>query len=348
MWQSAYLDLISKKKQGIFAAMLRAILWLLSIPFAFIVWMRSKFLRPKYKPRAKTISIGNIVAGGTGKTPFAIYLAAKLGPCALLLRGYKAKIEKEAVSLVVTKETEDVALIGDEAMLIFRRVPQAKVIVGRNKCQSAQIADSLRLPYILIDDGMQHMHLARDVEIVLLDSQNPFGYGYLLPRGLLREPPSSLSRADLVVITSRSGEDDVVSVEQEIRRYTSAPICTMTYEPYGLYDLQDRPVELASNTKVTAFCAIAKPEQFLKTLSSLGLVVERFVSFPDHDMVPLDELKKLAKSGSYLICTEKDRVKFSPKEAAELPLLWLKVEVKITAGEEKLFALIKDALQAET
>lgn len=349
MLQNAYLDLISTRKKGLFATLMRGFLWLFSFAYSLAVFLRAKSVHPKYRPLARTISIGNIVAGGTGKTPFTIYLAEKIAKrksVAVLLRGYKGQIEKIDKSLIVTKENQYSDQIGDEACLIARSLPEVKVIVGKNKCQSALLADQSETSVILIDDGMQHIALARDVEIVLLDSQNPFGYGYLLPRGLLREPISSLNRANLIVITSRNGACDTTHLKNEIREVCSAPIVTMSYEPCGLFDLDDQAVNVLPGTRLAAFCAIAKPEQFGSTLKGMGFEVISLTAFGDHDKIGPEALQKIAEKArsegaSCLVCTEKDRVKIdaSLQPGLSLPIRWLKIRVKILEGAEHLDAL---------
>ncbi|MBS0636135.1 MAG: tetraacyldisaccharide 4'-kinase [Verrucomicrobia bacterium] len=315
---SYYFDLISKRKKGIVAALLRAVLYLLSILFAVAGFLRRKFHKKGYRPKAFTISVGNIVAGGTGKTPFTIYLAKQLQSVAIVMRGYKAECEKYDAPYLFTKEAP-VAVVGDEACLIARNVPHALIICGKSKAKSAQLADR---DFVIIDDGMQHIALERDVEIVLIDSQNPFGYGYLLPRGLLREPVSALKRADLIVITCRNGVDIDPASEAVIKKHTQAPICKVRYSPVGFFDLQDRPHTFAKGTKVAVACAIAKPEQFLETLAPYGLDIVSAQFFSDHDTIDLNA----PEDATCIICTEKDMVKL---EKSTLPVYWLKVELEV-------------------
>lgn len=331
---SYYFDLISKRKKGSIATILRFLLFLLSLIFGLGIFLRKIFYKTPYRPKAFTISIGNIVAGGTGKTPFAIFLARSLhSSVAIVMRGYKAKVEKEKESFAFQKDASP-AFVGDEACLIAKHVPNAFVICGKSKVASAKLADSMGISTLVIDDGMQHIALARDVEIVMLDSLNPFGYGHLLPRGLLREQVSALNRADLIVLTCRNGIDVAPSVENIIRTHTNAPICKIRYTQTGIFDLYGTQVILDPNTKVSVFCAIAKPDQFVATVATLGLDIVHTAFLADHAPFTQDALSKLAKKAqeagaTCLICTEKDAVKLNRNHLFTLPIYYIQVEVEL-------------------
>ncbi len=333
---SFYFDLISKRQKGIVAVFLRGLLTSLSWLFGLGVYARKILYKTPFRPKAFTISIGNIVAGGTGKTPFAIFLAQHLlqhHSVGVLLRGYKAQIEHAAQSHVFQKEAS-VELVGDEALLIAKSVPEAWLFCGKNKVASAKKADEMAIQMIVVDDGMQHLGLARDIEIVMLDSLNPFGYGHLLPRGLLREPVSSLKRADLIVVTCRTGIDIAPSIQEVISSHTKAPICKVRYAPTGFYDLANRSQALEAGTKVGIFCAIAKPDQFVASIAACGLDVVHCAFLDDHEPFSLESLQKIAQKAkasgaTCLVCTEKDMVKLSAALAISLPICCLKVGVEV-------------------
>lgn len=333
---SYYFDLISKRKKGVIASCLRACLTGLSAIFALGVLLREIIHKTPYRPKAFTISIGNIVAGGTGKTPFAVYLASQLVQqyaVGILIRGYKADIEKSGKTYVFQKEAP-VALVGDEAALLAQRVPEAVMFCGKNKAASAKQADEKGMQMLIIDDGMQHIALARDLEIVLLDSLNPFGYGHMLPRGMLREPISALERADLVVVTCRNGIDVAPSIEEVISSHTKAPICKVRFKAVGLFDLANRPCNLIEGTKVGVVCAIAKPDQFVASVVNLSYDVVFSQFLDDHASLTEQELqliaqKAKARGATCLVCTEKDKVKLQPNCTLCLPIYWLKIDIEI-------------------
>ncbi len=327
---SFYLGILSKEKKGLFASLLRALLFVLSGFYAVAIALRPFFLKKPYRPKAYTISIGNIVAGGTGKTPFTIFLAGLLdGSVGILIRGYKAEVENSDVPFMFQRNAP-VAYVGDEAALIAKNVPEAKIFCSKNKAASALMADGQNCKYLIIDDGFQHLKVARDLDIVMLDAENPFGFGYLLPRGLLREPKSALKRASLIVITSRNGNDIASQDEEEIRAYSQAPLCKVRFTFQGVFDLQGSPVAIPIGTKVGIFCAIAKPEQFLESIRKLGLdpVFTRFQA--DHGVFSPSELEQMMQEAkklgaAYLITTEKDMVKLS----SSLPICWLKIGIEM-------------------
>ncbi len=327
---SFFISIISNKKKGLFASFCRAILFVLSGFYGLAIVLRPLFLKKPYRPKAFTISIGNIVAGGTGKTPFTIFLASLLGDSvSILMRGYKSQVEDAKIPFMFQARAP-VSLVGDEAALIAKNVPYAKIFCSKNKAASSQMADGVKSKFLLIDDGFQHRALARDLDIVMLDAENPFGFNYLLPRGLLREPKSALKRADLIVITSRNGNDMQAQDEEEIRRYSEAPICRVRFSFKGLFDLQGGTVDIPVGTKVGIFCAIAKPEQFVESIRKLGLEPVYSKFHADHAAFSAEELQGMMleaeKMGArWLITTEKDMVKLS----TTLPICWLKVGIEM-------------------
>lgn len=321
------------QQNGLLAKGVRGFLWLLSLGFACAVFLRKKFLKKRYRPSITTISIGNLVAGGTGKTPFCIYLAQKLvkqKSVAIVLRGYKAEVEKMAIPILVDADSLS-QVVGDEALIIARHVPEAKVIACHDKVQGVKMAERLGAECVLVDDGMQHIKLERDVEIVMLDNENPFGYEHMLPRGLLREPISALKRADLLVVTSRNGSPVSQKLTERLAKESSAPQMHLSYRVDGFYGLDDKPKQAGG--KVGLFCAIAKPEQFTMLVRSLKFEVVHEAFFADHDGVTAAQLEKMAilaksKGAQALLCTEKDRVKLKAGLNLALPIYWLKIGVK--------------------
>ena len=189
---------------------------------------------------------------------------------------------------------------------------------------------------------MQHLKLERDVNICLIDANNPFGYGYLLPRGLLREPVSSLMRADLVIITNASSS--VEALENELHAYTKAPIAKAIASIDGVYDLQDQPVALPRGVKVALFSGIGNPQAFHDTVASMGLVIAAERELRDHEAMTLDALHEfvamaMERGASYILCTEKDAVKVPPGVYG--PIAYVRMSMQIISGEEHLTALLK-------
>lgn len=287
------------------------------------------------------ISVGNIVAGGTGKTPFVLYLARellKIGKVAILSRGYRSQIEKSGKVAKLDHEDSSCEIYGDEPSLLAKELPEAMVWVGKERVQSAKEALFLDAEFIILDDGMQHRQLCRDIEIGMMDGLDLFGRGFYLPRGLLRDSPRRLQEMDLILVSSISSESQLEEAKLKIKNYTSAPIVGTTLQVMNANEIKGK--------RVGAFCAIAKPERFLQTLKEAGAeVVESMTAF-DHALFSKQDLslfskKCKAKGAELLVCTEKDAIKLHGSLDLELPILTLKTELKIFSGEAYLIDLLR-------
>lgn len=206
-------EIIRGKRQGTISSVLKGILRLFSWPYKIVVACRNwaydkEWFRQYQAPVPIMISVGNIVAGGTGKTPVTLMLAKAFYEeysIGILSRGYRAPVEKlsSPIALSVGKGPfHSAAYCGDEPYLLSQNLPEACVYVGKNRHKSANMAAMAGNEIVILDDGMQHRSIGRDFEVVVVDIDDPFGQGYYLPRGLLRENPRSLSRADFVIINN--------------------------------------------------------------------------------------------------------------------------------------------------
>ena len=269
------------------------------------------------------VSVGNIIAGGTGKTPFVKFLAQELSKklkIAIVSRGYRSKIENTGQVFQVIPEM-DVASCGDEPYWLARDLPEVQVWVGKNRLISAMRAKEKGANLILMDDGMQHRKLKRDIEIVLVDGEDPFGNGFFLPRGLLRDSPARLKTADCIVVINPSSG----TLEQELRHFTQAPIV-----------FAERVADVSlKGKKVAVFCAIGKPQKFLHSVREAGGEVVASFFKPDHDPFYPEELKKFAEESlaDVLVCTEKDQVKLPLDFQCRLPVIALTTHLKISGNE---------------
>ncbi len=261
------------------------------------------------------VSVGNIVAGGTGKTPFVKFLAKELMQdfrVAILSRGYRSLNEKTGNSLRVTAETP-VLDCGDEPYWLAKNLPQAQVWVGKNRVESAMRARDAGAQIVILDDGMQHRQLKRDFEIVLVDGEDPFGKGFFLPRGLLRDSPHRLKNADLIVVRGQ--------VDEQLRCWTEAP----------LVFAQTKTEMTLEGKKVALFSAIANPHRFVKSVREAGGEVVATLFKPDHDVFSTKELEEFAERSraDIVICTEKDEVKLP---ATGLPIIALSSYLELTGN----------------
>lgn len=264
------------------------------------------------------VSVGNIVAGGTGKTPLVHLLASQFShvPVAILSRGYGD--------------------VPDEPLLLQRRLKNAKIYIGKDRCQLAKQAVDEGARLILLDDGFQYRKLHRDFDLVLLASSDPFGKGHYLPWGFLRDHPRRLESADMIFISG--GQTP----------FFPAPHVHVEVKVDRILDMQQKVAHSIKDVKVAIFCGIAKPFLFKKTVESLGAEVVSEWVLADHGQIlksRLEEFACLAKKrgADKLVCTEKDYVKLDPSLNVSLPIVFLEISLGVSKGHllwENLIAKI--------
>ncbi len=350
---------------------IRALLMLLkalSLVFAGVVAVRGFLYRTgilrRFPLGIQVISIGNVTAGGTGKTPvteiFARTLAAEGRKVAILSRGYRRKEAPLWVRLftqVVTKPLVvsdgkrvllDSATGGDEPYMLASNLPGVAVVVDRDRVKAGRYAiQRLGCDTIILDDGFQYQKLKHSTEVVLVDSTNPFGNGNMLPRGILREPARHLKRADIVFLTKCRG--DVSAVREEIRRYnTTARIVECNHAPKSLKDVWSReeyPLDWLKGKTTCTLSGIASPKGFENSLRHLGAKVVWCERYADHHRYDASEvlyaLNRTADMGAdALVTTEKDAVRFPRFETTPVKCLYLRIAIEILSGAESFQSII--------
>ncbi len=307
-------------------------------------------LLPARRLPLKVISIGNLTAGGTGKTPhtalLARYLQKKGIKTAVLSRGYRGTKTKEGAvisdghSLLGTVEEG-----GEEAFLLARKLPGVPVLVGKDRFGSGMLcARKWQTEWVVLDDGFQHIRLKRDVDILLWPAHLPLGSVRLLPLGFLREPIKELKRADVILIThsDRPGSAGLTDLAEAIhRRVPATPIFYSRHKPVILWSYPDQkslPLSWLEKKRLLAFCGLAEPESLNFTLKQLQVDPVEVVSFPDHHYYQEEDKRFLENLGRTLqvelmVTTEKDAVKLGKWEAVDLPVLVLCIEVEIQVAE---------------
>ncbi|MEW6410815.1 MAG: tetraacyldisaccharide 4'-kinase, partial [Nitrospirota bacterium] len=283
------------------------------------------------------ISVGNITLGGSGKTPAVISLAemalkAGYNP-AILIRGYKGKgsrkRSKDFFLRVMRGEIElvsdgercllDPFEAGDEAYLLAERLKGVPVIKGRKRSITGKCAlQRFNSDLLILDDGFQHLSIHRDLNILLVDSTNPFGNRYIFPAGILREPMEAIKRADIIIFTKVSPLSLPLSdIEVEVRRYNEkAPIFLASHQPAGFVDMAGviHPVGALNGKRVLIFSGIANPASFYETIRGIGCVIVKEIIYPDHhlykekDLVQIEQLS-INNGAEAVVTTEKDAVK---------------------------------------
>ncbi len=327
----------------------QALLAPLSLPYRLAVRIRNRYYDRSggsRKAQLPVISIGNLTVGGTGKTPIVAWLgerliAAGIKP-AVVSRGYGGSAGKGP--RVVSKDSA-ASECGDEPCLLASRLPGAIVLVGSDRHAVAQSARGHGADVVLLDDGFQHRRLARDLDILLLDWGRPFGNGWLLPAGPLREPLDSLKRADVIVATGCDSSGSESRIERLVRPYNAAaPIFGSTWRRAGFFDPERRPV--ASPSRAVAFCGIARPERFRADLQSEGVDVVAFRAFRDHHRYSTREQRELAELArvekAALVTTEKDLARLDALD--EFGPVALRIEAEIFE-EDVFLATVTTAIE---
>lgn len=312
-------------------------------------------LLPKSYFSIPIISVGSIVAGGSGKTPTTLMLARQLQKdfkVGILIRGYRSKAEKSKIPFIIGPRAtyEERLIAGDEASYLAARLNQAVVIVGKNRIKGAILAIKMGVECLILEDGFQHLKIVRDQDIVVLDAKKPFGNGHFLPAGFLRDTKESLKKASLLVFTNYDGSKEAEKNSKEVSFYTDAPQIYTQLVVEGIYNWAEEKLPFdIKDKKVGVFSSIANPSSFKNTILSLGAQVVKEYVAPDHVAIASDQLEKFAHdckalNADLLITTEKDWIKMPSSLQENLPLAWVKTSLRIVQGQE-YWEKINDSLK---
>ena len=361
------IDVILERRHGVRATMLRGLLYALSFVYERIVQFRLFLYRHRIL-RERTlgclvVSIGNLTVGGTGKTPivekFARALRSGGRRVAILSRGYKSvpqpvakkrfgffrqktptppRVVSDGKSLLLDSLTA-----GDEPYMLANNLKDVVVLVDKDRVKSGLYAiKEFKADTLLLDDGLQYLHLKHRLDIVLIDRQAPFGNEYLLPRGTLREPRRNLRRASYIFITKSTGEPNDELIKR-IRRYNrTAEIIECAHKPLHLQDVftgERLPLEALRDTYIGSLCGIAAPDSFEDGLRKLGAKLEVTKRYTDHHRYTEAELQRfinrcIRRDLAMIVTTEKDAVRFPRLTKPEVPIYFLRVEIEILTGHE--------------
>jgi len=360
------LEVILGERRGVKASTVRFLLFGCSQLFMVAVKAR-RFL---YKARilrdstlgVQVIAIGNLTVGGTGKTPVVEKFARELRDqgrnVAILSRGYRSKptpLHKRAFNKIFLRDDTtpprvvsdgknlllDSEMAGDEPYMLASNLKDVVVLVDKDRVKSGRYAiEKYGCDTLLLDDGFQYWKLrGRRQDIVLIDRQQPFGNNRLLPRGTLREPPSHLSRASVVFITKSDGNTG------ELRRRIAelnpeAGIIECIHHPLYLEDVftgKREDLSYVKGLKVASFSGIAQPESFEQSLVQLGAELVYTKRFADHHRFTQQEVlnainRSKKRQAQAIITTQKDAVRFPKIDRRDLPILFMRVEIKILSG----------------
>lgn len=349
MNEADFKALVSGEQRGVLAALFRGGLRTLSLGYTFAAtvrnWLYDRGWKTAHHPGVPVVSVGNITTGGTGKTPMVAFLAnwfqSQGVKPVILSRGYRA--------------AEDG--VNDEKLVLDQLCPGIPHLQNPDRVASATIAVKDHQAQVLIlDDGFQHRRLARDLDLLLIDATNPWGYGAVLPRGLLREPLSGIKRADLAIITrvDQVMEAERVQIRREIRRqHPLIEIAEAAFVPTRLVNANGGTASFAEfhGKPIAAFCGIGNPHGFRQTLERCGWIMadSRFRTYADHhhySEADLDGLSQWAENENAcaILTTQKDLVKIPRAEFGNVPLWAVEIGVSWQSGEDLLLNRLRKLL----
>jgi tetraacyldisaccharide 4'-kinase len=308
--------LVTDKKKGFIAGLIKVLLSCLAFIYGLAV--RALIFIYGVRPRqlkCRVISVGNITLGGTGKTALVEFIARYLKQegheVAVLSRGYKRKIKIRGL------KNDDYAMTGDEPRMLKNNLEGVPVLVGPDRIRSGNSAiRDHAADTVILDDGLQQWRIKKDLEIVTIDASNPFGNCRLLPAGILRQPISTLSKADLFILTKTDLNPNTEWIKNYLKRINpAADIFESIHKPAGFYKLGEGKNLLAADIfkgkTVTAFSGIADPFYFENTLRNLNVRIGLSFRFPDHHYYSQKDLNNIAEESKRvnieaIVTTEKD------------------------------------------
>jgi tetraacyldisaccharide 4'-kinase len=334
-----YRSLISGQARGLWPTLERGGLHVASVPYGWAVGLRNTLYergwRRSHRAPVPVVSVGNLTLGGTGKTPCVEYIARLYRQqdlrVAILSRGYGSSEGRN-----------------DEALVLEENLPDVPHLQGVDRVGLATTAvEELESELLILDDGFQHRRLKRDLDLLLVDATDPWGHGYLFPRGLLREPASNLRRASVILLTRCDQVDEKSRrlIQETIADHApNVPVALTTHKPTELGDSEQNtvPLHALKTGPVAAFCGVGNPQAFRRTLADLGAEVCGFRIFPDHHAytrADVEELRGWAgqqANDCILVTTQKDLVKLRLARLGGRALWALRIRLHIETGLEVL------------
>ncbi len=331
-----------------------ALLLPLTLPYLVVTWLRNRLydagvFRQRRLP-CRIIAVGNVTVGGTGKTPMVEFICRALQErgdrVCVVSRGYKRKQS----GLVVVSDGQrllvEPAACGDEPFMLATKLPGVPVIVDRDRVRGSRVAiDRFGAQVVVLDDAFQHRRLRSDASVVLVDSRRGFGNGWLLPAGPLREPPSRLREATVLVLTRVQESKNLAPLAAHLRTLSQAPILAARHVPVDFCTPEGsvQAVDSVRGKRVAAFCGIAQPDSFFMMLEELGAILVYRKAFPDHHSYSVRDVEALCRHGQLraaecLVTTEKDLVRLRGQDFS-VPLWCLRIAMRVDEAQRLLEAI---------
>lgn len=331
---------------------IRALLWPFSVIYriglAIYLWFYRSGIRKRCRLGVPVISVGNLTSGGTGKTPAVQSICRMLQnegkKIAVLSRGHGGSahgpaIASDGASVLSTSEEA-----GDEPILLARSLPGVPVIVGRDRRASGKLAmENFKPDAIVLDDGLQYWQLHRDVDVVVLNAKKPFGSGFVLPMGDLREPVTGLRRAGIVLLTNTASVADshIASVREAVSRFAPGVMtfCAQ-HRPSHILDAETGDMldlNWLAGRKVFAFCGIGHPDAFFESLRDLQAVITGSIVFPDHYRLSDRDITAIIDGANecgaeVILTTEKDLARMDDRRIPRLFALAITLDIEDTTA----------------
>ncbi|MCG6916406.1 MAG: tetraacyldisaccharide 4'-kinase [Deltaproteobacteria bacterium] len=314
-----------------------------------------------HKLNCPVISVGNLAVGGTGKTPMVAWLARLFSEegyrVGIVSRGYGG-IESRRVTIVSDGKNilADQAISGDEPLMLARQLSGIPVLCSTKRVRAAKAAiKKFDCNLLILDDGFQHRYLARDLDVVMLDSRDPYGGNRVLPRGTMREKAAALARAQVLVLSRFDGSEAAEKNCDNIRRqWPNKTIVTAIHRPMRIFsaaDNRERPSSSLMGSRLAAFAGISQPDDFFQSVHNLGGRLVYTAPLPDHYPLTSDLLASLARKASRFepeiwITTEKDWVRL-PKVIPQGMKLWvMAIEIDFQRDETQLMESVLKVIEA--
>lgn len=343
---------------------IETVLFCLSVFYGGVMGLRARLyekgvLSSRTLP-CRVVAIGNIVAGGTGKTPLTILVATILRDlgCRVVVisRGYRGRLE-DTGGIVSDGDTiflgpEDA---GDEPYLMARVLKDIPVVVGKRRYEAGMLAVKRFQPdVIVLDDAFQHMRLTRDINLVLLDSRSPLANGHLLPRGLLREPVSALRRAQAIIFSRsdkavRPSIPDALPAPRPVFYSVHTPVVRKTDSGDGTFLTDTMDISILKGKHAVAFAGLADNDQFFESLEQAGCNLQHTFSFADHHSYHHTDIDRIAstakeKGADVIVTTFKDFVKIENDNLFPLALVAVDVNIQLLDDQHRFLNFISDTL----
>jgi len=336
-------NLVSGRQQGWLASVTRGLLRIVEVPYTWVVRLRNRRFdlgrTQVHRVDVPVISVGNLTLGGTGKTPLVEWIARTLADrgvgVALVSRGYGSTDQQP----------------NDEARLLAQRLPNVPHLQDPDRVAAARRAIAEHdCQLILLDDGFQHRRLARDLDLVVVDALEPFGFGHVFPRGTLREPLEGLARAGAIILSRADMLDPAEreTIRHELCSFAPRAIwCEARHAPQQLlaHGGATAPLDSLRNQRVAAFCGIGNPAAFRATLERCGCDVLALREYDDHAEYRREEVDAIARWAADLgaeavVCTHKDLVMVATDHLGPQPRWAVTIDIELLTGEDDLKALI--------